>query len=381
MIAYVIPTRNRPKQLATTLAAIGGIPSEAHECIGGAVVVIADNASSPAASAPEVLANGVEVKMLRLSANEGASARNRCAAEARSLGAQWLVMLDDDSWPVDGGFVEDLHDAPAEVWAVCADIHLPSAPVDAALGRPPRESGGLPEVPTGCGVAVRTDAFLDAGGYDAGFGYYAEEYDLAAKLILRGGRIVHSARFRVAHAKDVQNRSMDTILRALVRNNGWVIQRYTPQGVLDWTLDHTIGRYRAIADKEGARSGFEAGLRELMETLDDQPRTPMCAEHYDRFTGLAAARAGLADLARREVCVVGEGKNAWAVRQALEECGAGLVGYSAAGEGTVLVPGTLSPGPMLDQADRLRGLHPRSRVVTAWGPLRAVEGSGAEKLG
>src|SRR5258706_488360 len=80
----------------------------------------------------------------------------------------------------------------------------------------------------GGGVAIRRDAFLDLGGYDPSFGYYAEEYDLAARMLLAGFRIQFDRWFRVEHHKVWLNRSMDTILAHLVRNNGWVAQRYAP---------------------------------------------------------------------------------------------------------------------------------------------------------
>ena len=71
----------------------------------------------------------------------------------------------------------------------------------------------------GCGVAVRREAFRALGGYDTAFNYYAEEYDLAARMILAGGRVAFEQDFRVTHAKDARGRNMDLILARLVRNN------------------------------------------------------------------------------------------------------------------------------------------------------------------
>ena len=188
-ISYILPTRNRPDALATTLAKLGDLPRPEHELAGGAEVIVVDNASDPSASIPCRLNNGLPIALIRRCTNDGAAARNLAANLARG---QWLAMLDDDSHPLDCGHLHALAGVPAEVAAIGADIRLPDGS---------REAGGLPEVFIGCGVAIRRDAFLDAGGYDPSFHYYAEEYDLCAKLILRGGRIIHDSSFRVLHEK------------------------------------------------------------------------------------------------------------------------------------------------------------------------------------
>ncbi len=75
---------------------------------------------------------------------------------------------------------------------------------------------------------------------------------------------------------------------------------------------------------------------------------------FDRFTGLAHVREAHARspmlAASTRVTVVNEGKNAWVVRQALQELSVELVDDE--GVADVLVVGTLSPGPMLDALQR-----------------------------
>ncbi len=353
MISYVLPTRDRTEVLARTLASLGGLEHPG----GDAEVLVIDNASVPPAAAPPRLANGLPVAMLRLEENRAAAARNLGAQEARG---EWLVMLDDDSCPLDAGFVEALLDAPPDVAAIGARITLPD-------GR--HEAGGLPEVFTGCGVAIRRRAFLDAGGYDPTFHFYAEEYDLAARLLLAGHRVVHDGRFRVRHDKVASGRDMDRIVGLLVRNNGWVVERYAPDADRLSQLTETIVRYGAIAQREGAEAGYWRGLSELLLTLDDQPRRPMPRELFDRFTGLAAARSGLGRalprLAGGRVCLVERGKGDWAVLQALDELGVEVVADD--GEADVLVLGTLSPGSLTDAGARRRGEG--RPVVAPWAPF------------
>lgn len=345
MIAYVIATRDRQAELACTLDRLARLRAHA-EGVPGEVVIV-DNASSEPVRAPNWLDNGLAVRVIRRHSNAGAAGRND---GVRSTDAEWCVLLDDDSSPMDGGFVGALARAPASVGAVSADIVLPDGT---------RERGGLPEVFIGCGVAVRRSVFLGAGGYDASFGYYAEEYDLSAKLIRMGMRVAFEPAFRVEHRKVAGGRDMDEILHRLVRNNGWVLRRYCPDGELDERLRENESRYRMIADRESARDGFERGLAELRATIGEQVRTPMDGADWDRFTGLAAAREALG--AARASGVLGDraslvepGKNAWAVERALGALGVEVGVEVGIGSGTAVI-GTMSPGPMLDAGERMPG--------------------------
>ena len=358
LASFIIPTRNRPADLARTLEAIGALDADAISAAGGAEAIVIDNASSTPARTPQFLANGLPVRRIRLRKNCAAAARNTGAEAAQGL---WLVMLDDDSHPMDAGFVRAIADAPADVAAIGAEIMLPDGT---------HERGGLPEVFIGCGVCIRRDAFLSAGGYDASFLFYAEEYDLAARFLLDGFRIVHDPRFRVLHRKVLTGRDMDTILHRLVRNNGWVEQRYAPADRRAFAIAATIERYRAIAAKESATEGFDEGLAELSRTLATQPRREMSAALYDRFTGIAAARAAIAEAfvlrVPRAVALIDHGKNDWAIAQAIRERGIAIVTDPGLAEAIVI--GTLSPGPIADALDRASVEHVGATIIApyAW---------------
>jgi GT2 family glycosyltransferase len=356
LISYLLPTHNRPRVLWQTLAALGALPCDDHAQVGGAEIVVVDNASRPAVELPSHLDNDLPVRCVRLDENHGAAARNHGAAAARG---EWLVMLDDDSYPLDTGHLQVLAEAPADVAAIGAEIVLPDGT---------REAGGLPEVIVGCGAAIRRDAFLDVGGYDPDFHYYAEEYDLCAKLLLAGLRIRHDLRFHVRHGKVPDRRDMNVILHNLVRNNGWVMQRYAPRHRREQAICEVIARYVTIAMKEGAAWGYAQGMCELKRTQDDQVSKPMSEALFDRFTGLAHARTELSrcpQLAGRgRVAIVDEGKHADAVRQTLREIGTRFAARTE--DADVLVIGTLSPGPMLDARDSRR-VGPRP-VLMPWCP-------------
>jgi len=367
MLTYVIPTKDRPERLRRTLMALAGLGD--HASTGGAEVIVIDNASRERSILPRQLKSGVAVREIRLATNEGAAARNRGVAAADPSSA-WVVMLDDDSFPDDTHFPKTLAAMPPDVAAVSADIFLPPRP--GTRGGAPRESGGLPEVFIGCGVAFRRAAFLDLGGYDPSFNYYAEEYDLAARIIRAGYRTIFSTDFTVQHAKDPLRRDMNLIVSRLVRNNGWVASRYAPAHALASELKITRQRYRAIARVENALDGYGKGLLALRHTIHRQSRTPLDEGHWERFTGLAAARAHLhaahAATHFRTAAIVDLGKNAWVVAEALRQLGVKLVDDGE--EAEALVIGTMSPGPMLDALERR--WRPRRfcgpRLLAPWMP-------------
>jgi GT2 family glycosyltransferase len=355
MISYVLPTRDRPHVLERTLAALGALgPHEAE-------VIIIDNASQTPARVPSELSSGVPITLIRSETNLAAAARNLGAQRADPR-SQWIVMLDDDSYPLDLGHVRVLEHQPAQVGAVAAEIFLPTH--DGAIRH---ESGGLPEVFVGCGVALRTSAFNKLGGYDASFEYYAEEYDLSARLILAGYRVTLDRRFRVMHHKSAQGRDFSRIVRRLVRNNAWVAQRYAPDHVRHASVLEHIARYQQIAWRESATRGWAKGMLELATTLPRQRRREMNEDQWARFTGLASARDALQAAHRRSAlgrtALVHPGKNARCVEQALQEMGIELVHPARA---QTLVIATLSPGPMLDAHRQLVTANTGQRIELPW---------------
>ena len=365
MITYILPTRDRPDRLGLTLLKLGSLQGHPEAGPGhppGEVIVV-DNASQFPPTPPQRLANDLRVRTIYRGTNEGAASRNIGVQQADPA-SEWVVMLDDDSYPVDTGFIRRLMRARADVAAVSADIYLPG------LAR--RESGGLPEVFIGCGVAIRRQVFMELGGYDAAFNYYAEEYDLAARMILAGYRIAFDPWFRIEHHKVASGRDMNTILARLVRNNGWVMQRYAPEELRRQQIREQRQRYRAISVRENAERGFAQGLLELRRTIRGQRRTPMPRHLFERFTGVSHARDALAlafdNEPFRRVALVDEGKNGWVVRKALAELGVEVVEEADTGV-EALVIGTMSPGPMLDSYERrtlLSPAGPSRRIIAPW---------------
>lgn len=373
MISYILPTRDRSERLRLTLEALGSL--RGHE--DGEVIVI-DNASRTRPSLPARLANGLLVRLIASDTNVGAACRN-AAAEASDERSEWIVMLDDDSHPTDTGYLRRLGRMDPEVGAVSSDIYQP--------GLAQRESGGLPEVFVGCGVAIRRKVFLELKGYDAALGYHAEEHDFAARMIHAGYRVVFDPWFRVEHHKAGAGRDGDGVMARLVRNNGWILERYAPESVRRAMLRDLRRRYRIVARREGTLRGCRDGLWELKRTIRQQERRPMPRELFERFTGLSYAReaigAAMAERAFASARVVDEGRSGWVVRKALAELRIRVVNEpddgtrrtrdtaGGAGVDEVLVIGTMSPGPMLDAYER-RTAMPGARGPRVIAPWRTV---------
>lgn len=359
-VSLIVPTRNRPERLQDTLAAIDATLG-AHGAPERCELVVIDDASDRGAvsTLPARLPGGTPVRFGRRETSIGAACRNDAAAMAS---APWLLMLDDDSWPMDAGFLDIAAAAAPDVAVIGLDIRL---------RRGGREAGGLPEVHVGCGALVRTDAFRSVGGYDASFHYYVEEYDLAARLIGHGWRLRHDVRSTIVHEKVAGGRRMDVILERLVRNNGWVIARYAPPDRREAALAAMLGRYQRIAEAEHAIAGFRRGRTALEATIGNQPKRTLDPAAWDRFTGDAALRAGvLAVTAARPAgrwTMRDPGKGAEQIRAAMTAAGWTECEPALA---EIHVPGSLSPGPMLDAADRL--VREGRDVVLPWAPRGAV---------
>lgn len=351
-VSYVICTRDRPRELGDTIARLDALHRAAPE---PAELVIADNASAVPVR-ERLPPSALPVRVVRLEQNLAAAARNHAARAARH---EWLVMLDDDSAPLDLGHLEALASARAGTAVVMADIFLPDGT---------RERGGLPEVLVGCGAAIRRRAFLGVGGYDPAFLYMAEEPDLCARLIAAGWGIEFSPRFRVLHHKTATNRDMDRVLRLLTRNQGVVIERTTPRSDRALLRGEHIRRCAWIARKEDALRGFALGLADLRALRASLERRPLRTGHYERFTGLLHARKAIARAMARApfatACLTHEGKHAWAVRRALAGAQVRIVRERASADRLVIA--TLSPGPMLDALAQLRRAGEGARAIAPW---------------
>ena len=179
-------------------------------------VVVFDNGSRD--RTVEWLRQRTDVRVVAHHENLGfAEANNRAAAEARG---HWLVLLNNDARP-EPGFLEELVETAERHGAVAAGGTLLDGPGEQVefggaglswLGLGFQRSSWQPDfaplsdgapMPFACGgaMAVRRDAFLAAGGFDADYFAYYEDVDLGWRLNLAGHRIVYAPGARVRHRK------------------------------------------------------------------------------------------------------------------------------------------------------------------------------------
>lgn len=272
--SIIIPTRDRAAVLGDTLARLRALPDGPFE------VLIVDNGS--ATSLPRV--DDARVRVIRLSDNRGAAARNVAALEARG---RVLFMLDDDSWPEAGvldAAVARLDGRP-DLGAVACRVRLADPPNR-------HDAGGVPGVFFNCGAAIRRDAFVAAGCFPADYGYYVEEYALSCELWRRGLRVEAHGDLVVWHRRTSANRDNDRMVRLLVRNNLRLWRKYAPPEIRDELIAQAIDRYRRVARLECAAAGFEQGLAEAgRDALEATGASvPLTMHQFECLFGLGAAR-------------------------------------------------------------------------------------------
>ncbi|MDF1808584.1 MAG: glycosyltransferase [Phycisphaerales bacterium] len=341
-ISFVIPTRDRTPELEYSLHELGQIP--AKNLGDHPELILIDNASKTPICCPDALPNGIRVVCIRLESNMGAGARNIGVEHAQG---DWVIMLDDDSHLRKDSDLSCLDLLDKGVAALGGEIWLPDRS---------HEAGGLTEVVVGCGCAIRRNAYLAVGGYDNSFGYYAEEYDLCAKLIAAGYEVRHSKQLQFEHRKSSFGRDMNEILFRLVRNNGWVIQRYSPEHCREQSLESMKRRYKKVAAIENAVEGYERGLSELDETILDERKSTLSEKQWARFTGSQVVEQGLDELKRKSdfhsIQIVGKpnGKGLETILQIVDKLGFNLISSDVrfVKQTTIQVVGTLSPGPIAD---------------------------------
>lgn len=204
--------------------------------------------------------------------------------------------------------------------------------------------------------AIRRDAYLAAAvpglqhvhGYDPRFGFYAEEYDLAARLMLAGGRISLDRRFAVLHEKTPAGRSSGHHPPASGPQQRLGDRRYAP----GCRLRPPRCASRTIAPNTPASPGRNEHRSDTRRVLSrhwqrSQPsRARDGCDHLGSIPPASVPRAILqawGDRRFASAMIAAPGKNEHVVRETLAEMGVSIVDRDDRGEAIVI--GTLSPGP------------------------------------
>jgi GT2 family glycosyltransferase len=250
-VTAILTTLAPRKELAIVLDALEQLPVDE--------VIVVENGPN------QELDGRDDVRVLRPGRNVGIMGRNLAAREA---GNDFLLLLDDDSYPLPGA-IETLSQALEEDsrLAVAAglvrDVDLErgtekergSDTFDYWLGRGRTDTApasGLPSFffPEGASM-VRRDAFLEVGGFFEPLFHAGGGLDIATVFLGKGWDVRYFPSARFVHLKASDGRDKKAMLRLRVRNQLWYFYRHFPATV----AARRIPAYLLFDLLESARSG------------------------------------------------------------------------------------------------------------------------------
>lgn len=257
-LAFVVTTKNRREELHRTLSILRRQDHRPLE------IAVFDDGSDD--GTPEMVrAEFPEARLFVARDGRGyIRARNDAA---RSLSAEYLFHLDDDSWPLSDdaarrvveGF-ERMPDAVGLAFEIFVDSHRPLPPEPARDGRPTATF-------VGCGFALRRERFLALGGFEEMFGFYGEEADFAMRAVDSPHPIRFLSGVRVFHAITSTGRDPGRIFRQALANSltMYALREPAPDAAIHgaWTL----ARFAFAALKETLRSRNPARIADLARAL------------------------------------------------------------------------------------------------------------------
>jgi GT2 family glycosyltransferase len=283
-VTVVIATRDRCAELLRTLARLRGLPERPP-------VIVVDNASADGTAAA-VRERFPTVRVLPLSRNAGAAARNAGVRLART---RYVAFSDDDSWWQPGALTAAAValDEDPRLGLVAARTFVGRGrrpdPVNAAMAGSPLRDGAAPEVLgfLACACVVRRKAFLHVGGFSELLFLVGEErllaYDLAAagwgRRYLPQAVAVHEPSARRPRPRDRQR-----VERRNLLITAWLRR---PAAV---AVGETLRLARDAAGDPVARAALAGALRRLPAALRSRRRLPPAVERKVRV--LAAAQGG-----------------------------------------------------------------------------------------
>lgn len=256
-LSIVVLSYERREALAQTLERLGPLRE------AGAEVIVVDNASRDG-SAEMVRERFGWARLVVLEENVAIAGFNRGAELA---GREYLLILDDDSWPQAGAVERAL-----EVMA--ADERLGGLMLHRRHPRSgewewPGEAVAAPQrnwPDMGCGNLLRTASWRRVGGYEEGFFLYRNDTDLALKLLASGEDVAFDPSLVVLHDSPIVRRKTARWFALSTRNWVWMCRRHgrgavLPAGVLlGWAWAHRLARL-SPSRHAGVVRGVWSGVR------------------------------------------------------------------------------------------------------------------------
>jgi GT2 family glycosyltransferase len=282
-IGVVVATRDRREHLLGALTRLEALPDRPP-------IVVVDNGSTDGTSAA-VRRRHPQVRVIPLGRNAGAGART---IGVTALRTPYAAFADDDSWWAPGALerIADLFDAHPRLGLVAARVLVGTQqrldPACAAMAASPLPAeDDLPGPPVlgfvACGAAVRHDAFLRAGGFDARFGIGGEEEPLALALAADGWGLAYVGDAVAHHHPDAAGARPGRRMRQ-ARNGTWTLWLRRPaRRALAGTLAALVS-----GDRE-QRRGLLAATRGMPWVLRERRVIPARVEHALRLLEAGAS--------------------------------------------------------------------------------------------
>ncbi len=251
-VTAILATHAPRKELGLVLDALEQLPVDE-------VIVVENGHNNPELEGREGL------RVLKQGRNLGIVSRNLAATEASN---EYLLMLDDDSYPLPGAIetlTRALEDDPrlAVAAGLVRDVDLEQGTekergddtFDYWLGR--GHSDNVPEsglrsffFAEGASI-VRREAFLEVGGYFEPYFATCSGLDLTTVLLGRGWDVRYFPSARFVHLKAEAGRDKTKMLHLRIRNQLWYFYRHFPATV----AARRIPAYLLFDLLESAKSG------------------------------------------------------------------------------------------------------------------------------
>ncbi|HRJ70788.1 MAG TPA: glycosyltransferase [Terrimicrobiaceae bacterium] len=234
-LSVVILSFNRAEDLCKTLA-------ETHLAMQSlrdtAELIVVENGSTD--NSLEIANHHRGVQVIPLESNIGIAGFNQGFSACRG---EWILVLDDDSYPVHQcmeRFLALADSIPDDVGAVACTVHHPDPAKAEAMGQWPREVISF----WGCGAFLRRSVLSAVGGYREDLFLYQNELEWTIRARAAGWRVLYEPTLAVYHAGSQKNRSAAREFRHNYRNRILVAcLYYDPVFLVDflaWTATITF---------------------------------------------------------------------------------------------------------------------------------------------
>lgn len=267
-----IATRDRWADVDKTLSALAGRP----ELQGCPVLLIDDGSERPVPRALVERFPGVE--FIASDGKRGASEQR--TRIARLLKTEFVLQLDDDSYPIEGSVSDAVSflASRADIAALALNIILngeKAPPIDRLEA--PYPVG----VFVGCGVLFRRELFLQLGGFARELGYYWEEYHFCVSAMREGRAIYVFPALVIRHEKSPSARNNGKIAYYQGRNRVLLVLWHYPAAAIPFRVATSLPGTLALVrrrDYPAAVAGFFMGLFDGIRMLGK--RRPLSAQQY-----------------------------------------------------------------------------------------------------